>query len=212
MSKLTLILILIFAVSGVALSEEIENILLNPGFEDGQLGWVLENHAGEGAASQLVIDQEERLTGKQSMRIDIQKVAGGTWWHVGLNQNFSQETGIEIKAGEIYTLAAWVKTEPKTTRTILLAGGENHGPWANWGSKEFNITDEWAEYHTTWEQTVNDNNARIRIAIGHTKDTVWVDYVRFYMGEYVEANLEDQSKPIFPLSNLTTTLGSLKIR
>jgi len=179
--RLIFTLSFILAFGNILTGQEIENLLVNPDFEEGANGWVLELHGDKGAVAQLVVDKKEALTGKQCMLIDIQKLDGsGTWWHVGLNQPVS------VEAGKTYTLAVWAKTEPKKVRTILLAGGENHGPWANWGSKDFTISDEWAEYYTTWNQSVTDNNARIRIAVGQSRDNVWIDHVRFYVGEYKE--------------------------
>jgi len=211
MVRLTFALSFILAFSGILIGQEIENLLINPDFEEGTNGWVLELHGDKGAVAQLVVDKKEALTGKQCMLIDIQKLDGsGTWWHVGLNQPVS------VEAGKTYTLAVWAKTEPEKVRTILLAGGENHGPWTNWGSKEFTITDEWAEYHTTWNQLVADNNARIRIAVGHSKDNVWVDHVRFYVGEYKEEDLKGMQQrggmSVNPSSKLASMWGRLKSR
>lgn len=211
------ILILTLSISVTALlalqgnaAQEVENLIINPDFEQGIVGWELELHADQGAAAQLKVDDDNALVGDQCMLIEIQKLDGsGTWWHVGLNQ-----INLAVEAGETYTLAVWARTENKKARTIRLAGGENHGPWANWGDKDFTITDEWTEYHTTWNQINNDNNARIRIATGQSEEDVWVDHVRFYVGEYQEEDLEglEVEEAAHPKGKLATIWANLKAK
>ena len=114
---------------------EFKNLVRNFDFEDGIDQWVLELHADQGAAATIGVDKKESVTGKQSAIVETQKLKGGTWWYTGLNQN-----GHTVKAGTTYTLAFWAKS--KSIRTINAGMGENHGPWANWGFKEFNLDKE----------------------------------------------------------------------
>lgn len=205
MRLLVILLVLSLFLCLTAGADEIENLARNPDFEDGTFEWVLELHAGNGAAAELKSDKDG-VVGDKCALVETTKLDGsGTWWHTGLNQN-----GHMVEAGITYTLAFWAKSEVK--RPISGCMGENHGPWANWNMQNFTITPEWQEYWVTWTSVVTDKNARIRIPTGQAKESVWVDHVRLYEGNYEEEDLEGLviERSVEPSDKLATTWAEIK--
>lgn len=206
MRALVLMMVVFFTMTltdFTAIAQEDENLVRNPDFEDGIIGWELELHGDQGAAATLTTDKDG-VVGKLCALVETQSFGGGTWWHTGLNQ-----TGHAVEDGVTYTLSFWAKSE--TERIISACMAENHDPWGNWNMQDFTITMEWQEYSLTWTSATIDPNARIRISMGQAKEAVWVDHVRLYEGDYVEEDIEGfTEQPVKPASSLATTWASVK--
>ncbi|MFQ6098342.1 MAG: carbohydrate binding domain-containing protein, partial [Armatimonadota bacterium] len=88
----------------------IENMLQSTDFETGgaPLGkWSLFVKTEEGARASAVADETTSVSGKRSLRIDIEN-GGSAGWHVHLYQS-----GMTFRKGRTYTLSAWLKADRK---------------------------------------------------------------------------------------------------
>jgi len=199
---------LCFAISGicVAQDDEFENLVQNGDFENfDQAPWTMWVEDAN-ARAVMIIDDEESLTGDQSMLIDIDQKGGGM--RVELHQN-----PFVLKNGQQLTYAFWAKVEEADVRPARMAVNHRADPWTTYGSKNFTITEEWTEFWTPVNMTADDNNVGIYVELTDSTGLTWLDRFRLYEGEYVEEDLEGIEKiAVEPRSKLISTWAGIKSR
>jgi hypothetical protein len=163
-----------------ASSQEVENLLMDGGFEEPVLGWSLVTRAP--AAATLTIDTNEKRVGQASARIEITDVGDGTSNH---NLTLDNHAGIAVEANKTYTVDFWTKAE--ADRTLILDAIQNQDPW----SRLFRVTDlpvttEWTRIHYTFQADATMSPVVFLFSFVDSKTTIWLDHVRFYEGEFNE--------------------------
>ena len=180
-----------FIVSVPSLAQdEVENIMINGGFEDG----ITDPWGGYGGATQEVVDKldgaavpEDPIEGNFCLHVVV-AAAGANWWDLGLDQS-----GHVFEKGKKYTLSAFLKCK-EGTLDINFKPELGQDPWTGYGEEIITMTDEWAEYSITTPVFSEDvSPATITFHIGFAAAEFWIDGVRFYEGDYVPPFLGDKS-------------------
>ncbi len=186
-----------FIVSGAShAQDEVENILVNGGFEDG----VSDPWGGYGGATTEVVVilegaavSEDPIEGNYCLHVAV-AAAGANWWDLGLDQS-----GYVFEKGKTYTLSAFLKCK-EGTLDINFKPELGVDPWTGYGEQIITMTDEWAEYSITTPEFSEDvTPASITFHIGFAAAEFWIDGVRFYEGEYVAPSLGDKSFASLPV-------------
>jgi len=159
------------------------NLLRNADFEDATDApwsmWVEDTNA----AATKSLDKTEKLTGNQSLLINITKAGGDK--RIELHQN-----PFALKNGQKMTYAFWAKTEKGVTRPANMISNLREAPWTSYGSQAIVITDSWTEFSVPVTITANVEKAGIYVEL---KDKIlgktWLDRFRFYEGSYIKENL-----------------------
>jgi len=180
-----------FIVSVPSLAQdEVENIMINGGFEDG----ITDPWGGYGGATQEVVDKldgaavpEDPIEGNFCLHVVV-AAAGANWWDLGLDQS-----GHVFEKGKKYTLSAFLKCK-EGTLDINFKPELGQDPWTGYGEEIITMTDEWAEYSITTPVFSEDvSPATITFHIGFAAAEFWIDGVRFYEGDYAPPFLGDKS-------------------
>ena len=182
-----LILRITFVISMIltssAFSKEIENLLMDPDFEEPVLGWSLATRAP--AAATLTIDKNEKRVGQASARIEITDVGDGTAVH---NLTLDNHAAIAVKANTTYTVDFWTKAE--ADRTLIIDALLNQGPWTNlFRVRDLSVTTEWTRIHHTFQADATLSPVVFLFSFVDSKTTIWLDHVRFYEGEFDEEDI-----------------------
>jgi len=127
--------------------EPVENLLLNPGFEEDELilddpdwvQWVTWNPA-EGAGSNATVVDTEAADGARSLLIE--PIGVENWHFIVLYMPIPTEVGAS------YTTTFWAKAAEPRPLGVQYKATDNS---VQWGFAEFNLTTEWAEYSLTAE-------------------------------------------------------------
>jgi len=181
---LSLALILIGLVGfSTSHAQEVENLAINGGFEDGVLDpwWLYGNGSSEVVTELVDADvPEPPIEGDYCLHIVVPE-AGANFWDTGLGHAVGT-----FEAGKKYTLSAFFKTKTGTLQ-INIKPELGEDPWTGYGEQSVTITDEWTEYSVTtpvFSDSVSP--AQFTYHIAYTAGDFWVDGVRFYEGDYVE--------------------------
>jgi len=188
MKRKDMILVLMFLLIGTSIvnAQEIVNLFDNPGFEEGTgtdvqdiPGWQL--YKQEEATGLLSIDTQEAIEGGQCVFIEVTGVpAGGSW-----NLRFDHTRRFSVVQGETYTMSIWMKgDEGPVTISASRAEQNAAGQWGNLAQEIINPTEEWQEYHLTFESS-EDRLVMWQLLISNPEQTYYVDHARCYVGEYV---------------------------
>jgi len=163
-----------------AFSQEVENLLMDGGFEEPVLGWSLSRRAP--AAATLTIDTNEKRVGQASARIEITDVGDGTSNH---NLTLDNNAGIAVEANKTYTVDFWTKAE--ADRTLILDALQNQDPWTRlFRVTDLPVTTEWTRIHHTFQADATLSPVVFLFSFVDSKTTIWLDHVRFYEGEFDE--------------------------
>ena len=182
---LAAVLLIGFIGIGPGHAQEVENLLVNGGFEDGVMTpWSI--YAGATGANGEVVTElvgaavpEDPIEGDYCLHIEVPE-AGENAWAAGL-----QHAGHVFETGKIYTLSVFLKCN-EGTLSIGLKPELGEDPWTGYGNTTVTITDEWVEYTTTTSVFTEDvDPATITFHISATAGDFWVDAVRWYEGDYV---------------------------
>lgn len=192
---------------GYVRAAEVENLLLNGGFEDG----VITPWTTYGNVTQEVINDlkkanvpEDPIEGDFCLHITV-NAKGANFWDSGL-----QHAGHTFEKGKKYTLSAFLKCKEKTLQ-INFKPELGQDPWPGYGAKAFTMTESWAEYSTTTPIFAdNVNPATITFHIAYDVNEFWVDGVRFYEGDYVAPGFGGKPKAVDSKDKITGTWGKLK--
>ena len=163
-----------------AYSQEVENLLMDGGFEEPVSGWGLARRAP--AAATLTIDTEEKRVGQASARIEITDVGDGTSNH---NLTLDNNAGIAVEANKTYTVDFWTKAE--ADRTLIIDAIQNQDPWARlFRVTDLPVTTEWTRIHHTFQPDATMSPVVFLFSFVDSTATIWLDHVRFYEGEFNE--------------------------
>jgi hypothetical protein len=176
--------------------DEIENILVNGGFEDGvETPW--------GTYGGVITEVVTELTGAAVPEGPIEGnfclhivvgAAGANFWEIGLNQ-----TGLVFEAGKTYTLSVFLKSK-EGALDINFKPELAQDPWTAPVEQAFVMTEEWAEYSITTGVISEDiSPAEIVLHIGYAPGDFWIDGIGWYEGDYVPPNLGDKSVASLPV-------------
>jgi hypothetical protein len=163
-----------------ASSQEVENLLMDGGFEEPVLGWSLVTRAP--AAATLTIDTNEKRVGQASARIEITDVGDGTSNH---NLTLDNHAGVAVEANKTYTVDFWAKAE--ADRTLILDALQNQDPWTRlFRVLDLPVTTEWTRIHHTFQADATLSPVVFLFSFVDSETTIWLDHVRFYEGEFNE--------------------------
>ncbi|MHC4587192.1 MAG: carbohydrate binding domain-containing protein, partial [Planctomycetota bacterium] len=176
--------------------DEVENILVNGGFEDG----VVSPWGSWGDITLEVVDKlegaavnEDPIEGNYCLHVTV-PTAAANYWETGFTQ-----TGLVFEAGKIYTLSAFLKCKEGTLdfnyKPELAAD-----PWTAPIEQAFVMTEEWTEFSITTPVIAEDiTPAEVVIHVGYAPGDFWIDNIRWYEGEYVPPSLGDKSFASMPV-------------
>jgi hypothetical protein len=177
---LSITLVISMILTSSAFSQEVENLLMDGGFEEAVSGWSLARRAP--AAATLTIDTEEKRVGQASARIDITDVGDGTSNH---NLTLDNSAGIAVTANTTYTVDFWTKAE--ADRTLIIDAILNQDPWTRlFRVTDIPVTTEWTRIHHTFQPNATMSPVVFLFSFVDSKTTIWLDHVRFYEGEFDE--------------------------
>ena len=178
-------LLLVGLVTGPSLAQ-VDNLLVNGGFEDGFLDpWTTYGDVTTEVVQELAgaVVSETPVEGDNALQLVVNS-AGGNFWDTGLIQRYPFEQGI------VYTLSAFVKAQQGEMQ-INFKPERGADPWEGYGEQQFTFGEEWTEFSvTTPEMPVALDNGQLTFHIAFSTGTFWMDGVRFYEGEYVEPDFE----------------------
>jgi len=155
--------------------------------------------AKKGPLAEPFIDTKNMVEGKQSLYVQVLKEG----W-VDVQQGFwTGSKGFQLKANQVYTLSAWMKTSEPGEVSIKLTSWAD--PFPNWGTNKVMVGTNWAEYHLTC--TVEEATERpwCEFRFETVKD-LWIDFARLYEGEYVPS----QITAVTSQDKLSATWGEIK--
>ncbi|GIX07408.1 MAG: hypothetical protein KatS3mg115_1811 [Candidatus Poribacteria bacterium] len=180
--------------------EEAQNLVRNASFEEGKVGWSV---WVEGAAGvQWDVDPWEQVHGKQSLLIDI--FGAGNGQRVELHQN-----PFNLQQGQRMTFALWLKAD--NVRQARMIVNHRQAPWTVYGSTDILIDVEWKEFWVAANINQNDDIVGIYLELRDTpKGQVWVDYVRFYEGEFEPSEFAEEELAVAPQGKLAVRWADLK--
>jgi len=179
---LTAVLLIGFMGFSPSHAQEVENLLVNGGFEDDVLSpWYEYGGATLEIVTELVgAAVPEGLVEEGSCLHVVVPTAGVNAWDFGLAQE-----GHIFETGKYYTLSAFMKSKSGDLE-IGFKPERASDPWEGYGSQTYIITEEWAEYSITTPVFTEDVIGSITFHIGYAAGDFWVDGVRWYEGDYVE--------------------------
>jgi len=174
---------IVFMGLGLSQGQPIENLLTNPGLEDGtDAGW-----GGYGDNTREVVQElvGAAIPGSPIEGNNCLHVTVGTdyvdFWNCGL----TLWSGGVFESGKQYTVSFWAKSKQGELEINLKP--EQTDTWTAYGEKRITITEEWAEYYTTSPVVTADvPDMQISVHIGFGAGEFWLDAARLYVGEYVE--------------------------
>ena len=179
---LTAVLLIGFILFSPSHAQEVENLLINGGFEDGVLApWSTYGNVTTEVVEVLVgaAVPEDPIEGDFCLHVVVPE-AGANFWDAGL-----QPSGEVFEQGKKYTVSAFLKCNEGTLQ-INMKPELAIDPWTGYGEQMMTITEEWAEYSVTTPVFTEDViPAGITFHIGMTPGDFWIDAVRFYEGDYV---------------------------
>jgi len=194
--------------NGVATAGDIENLVANPDFDQGTNGWTL-GCLADGAAGLITTEKVKPAVGGAQGDCLYAKIdgVGNDAWEPEIHS-----PSFDVKAGKIYTVSFWAKTEPGSERPLFVKF-EQLDLWGGPGKRlDNNITDKWTEYHYSPTMDISSPpKVVIHITFEFLKDDVWFDHFRVYLGEYV-AEAISPKQATEPIGKLSTTWGKIKSR
>ena len=197
-----------FFVSGICVAQNAEedNLVQNYDFEDATFApWTMWVEDGSIKGSTIMeVDDKDSFTGDQSLSIDISKKGSGQ--RVELHQN-----PFTLKMGDKLTYAFWAKVEEGEVREAGMRCNHRADPWTTYGSSNITITEEWTEFYTTVNITVDDSVVGIYVELRDTEGITWFDRFRFYEGDYEPEDLEEAPDiAVKPHSKMASMWASIK--
>ena len=193
----------IICTSAVA-QDEVQNMARNGGFENGLVEWTL-NQNIRGSAATMEEDRKDSIEGGRSVYIDI-AVAGEDFHTVRIEQQ-----NHVVEQNEEYTMSAWLKAEDIRNARFHIFDVAGGAPWFTFLSEEVAIDTEWTEYYGTFDAAQSSTNVSISVRVGESDINVWVDDIKFYEGEYVPTELEEEPKmAVRAGGKLATVWGNIK--
>ena len=194
--KVRFALVALVFLIGVNYSHAAVNLMANGGFEDG----VLAPWSVYGTNVKTEIMSSGAAEGKNCLKVTT--IKGANFWDAGLQHNAGKYTFLKDKK---YTLAIFLKSPNKLKINFKPELGAD--PWTGYGSKEFTMTEAWAEYFVTTPVFANNvTPGTITFHIAYDVGEFYADGGRFFEGDYVAPPVT----PVEPQSKLTTVWGKMK--
>ena len=165
----------------LAVHAQVENLVLNPSFEDEndviddewiENGWVTWGDA-DGLDSVVVFDEDDFIDGSISARVEP---TGTVNWHFMIIYY-----PVPLDVGELYTVSFWARAEEERVITVQMKDVDNAG---SFGATDFTITTDWNEY--TFSAEAGWPSIKLEIFVSGSDIPLWFDFVYIYEGEYVE--------------------------
>ena len=204
---------IIFAAWTISADEELQNLIPNPDFANGQSGWTLHSGNVGAAATWEIRDKDGVGNERECAFIEITALAGASWYQ----PNLYTSQVVPLENNTEYTCSLWLRTEEGMERDITLTIQRGSDPWTRFTEESFSMDGEWKEYWMTWTQPETLANAWLMI---HTpgsnarvdKGKLWIDHIRLYEGEFKEDELSlgEVVKAVKPVDKLTTAWGNVK--
>jgi hypothetical protein len=195
-----------FVYSDLYLVQAQVNLLKNADFEDATDApwtWWVEDTAIT-ATTTKSLDKTEKMTGNQSLLINITKAGSGK--RVELHQN-----PFSLKNGQKLTFAFWAKVSKGETRLANMTSNIREAPWTGFGSKAITITDSWTEFSVPVAMTADSEKVGVYVELKDTAGKTWFDRFRFYVGDYVKENLVVVvPSAVSPNSKIASTWSEIK--
>lgn len=205
-SFFVIFLAFILTLTSDSIAKDIENLLINPDFEQDTNGWSLGN------GNILSIDKKEKCpTGTNAVKAAIEAVGANAWEPEIHSPMFS------LTQNKKYTYSFWSRAEAGKTKAIYTCFERNNPSWAGAGGLNITLTEEWKEYKSTSTWTAESSpQVVIHIALNypptHMVDA-WFAHFKVYEGDYVEEVIPGlKPKAVTPLGNLTIPWGKIKSR
>ncbi|MHC4509878.1 MAG: carbohydrate binding domain-containing protein [Planctomycetota bacterium] len=165
---LSITLVIGMILTSSAYSKDVENLLMDPDFEEPVLGWYLSTRSP--AAATLTIDTKEKRVGQASARIEITNVGSGTAVH---NLTLDNQADIAVEANKTYTVDFWTKAE--ADRTLIIDALLNQGPWTNlFRVRDLSVTTEWTRIHHTFQADATLSPVVFLFSFVDSKTTIWL--------------------------------------
>jgi len=163
-------------------AQEIENLLVNGGFEDGVFSpWDTWGNVTTEVVQQLLgaAVPEEPIEGDFCLHVVV-PAAIADWWSIGLSPQ-----GEVFEKGKKYTFSAFLKCSTGELQ-INFKPELGQDPWTAYGEQSFTMTEEWTEFSVTTPVFTEDvSPATVSMHVGFAAGDFWMDAVRFYEGDYV---------------------------
>jgi len=144
------------------------NLLTNPDFESGLVGWSL--LVSTDAVASAALDTTVAAMGGSSAHVTVSQ-ASTINWHVSFEQD-----GIALTSGVTYQLQFWARSDAPRVITVNSQGGPPAYTWYNLNA-QFSIGQGWGLYTTTFTSPATVTDARIQFWVGDVAGDVWVDAV-----------------------------------
>ncbi len=169
------------AVGNPVAAREAENLLVNGGFETGELDpWIGGGNVG---SVMTVVDElvgveipEDPIEGDYCLHIVVEEKGENTW------DSQLKYMNLVFEAGKVYTLSAYIKSDDEMQ--VRLNPQLSEDPWTSYGAQTFTTTNEWQEYHiTTPPMTETVFPANLDFHFNYSVGELWIDDVKFYEGE-----------------------------
>ena len=179
----------------------VENILKNGGFESGAFDpW---SEYGD-VQVEVVGKEADPVEGNYCLHVVTHK--GENFWDAGI-----QYGDVVFKKGKKYTLAAFLKASKPLNINFKPELAQD--PWTGYGEQQFEMSQEWKEYHITTPVFDSDvSPASITFHVAFDEGEFWMDAVRFFEGNYVEPEFLKKPSSLRPGGKLPTTWGGIKAR
>ena len=137
--------------------------------------WSLDVSDEGGYAATMALDNADSVVGGGSARIDISR-AGGTDWGVVLGGR-----PVAVTLGSEYTLTFWARADRSRTIDAWVEDPDSPGNWLlDYG--KMTLTTDWRCFEVSAMAAASDGVADVRIGLGQTDGTVWLDDVRLQRG------------------------------
>jgi len=209
---------MIVLVAGLAVADEIENLLDNGGFENGSyapwsIGGSIKDGGGVGATMEVVdklkganVD-EDPIEGDLCLLVTVEEGAASS----GAVQFMTANHPPTYEQDEIYTLSAFIKSDDNMQFHLLISGGSEDGFQPSYQSATFATTDVWTEYYLTTDVFPTQPLAtRAKFMVGYGPGAFWIDDIRIYMGEYIPSSSAENQAVAMTTDKLATTWASIK--
>jgi len=186
---------------GLAISDEIENLVRNGDFEQAAdlVQWGLDD---KNSVATMSIDNKDAATGDSSLFLEIFALDPAASWVPNVQQ---QQHSLE--KGTTYTYSAFLKAEEP--KSITMDVKEDGGSWQSYKNQSFSVKTEWEEYWFTFQAQEDAPAVVLEFQNTNSEISHWIDGVRFYVGEYVPT-LEDQEEAVEPSGKLPTTWAAIR--
>lgn len=157
-----------------------ENLLMNPGFEDGVAGWVEEDHLSHGY---IYTDCQNAHAGDCAALAEVLAPFEYNW------QFKLYQTEIEIEPGQTYTIDFWARANEPYLMAYEVA--KLSDDWRTYsGTAYADLTTDWQHFTHTFtvdpDETPEPSDTRLGFSLGDSPGQVWFDQVAVYPSEVID--------------------------